>query len=412
MASEKDFFTLDDFNLQGKTVLLRVDINSPIDPDSGRILDDTRMRRHLETMNALSGSRLVIMAHQSRPGKSDFTGMGMHAKRLSSLLNRHVEYVDDLFGSRARQSIGAMHAGDILLLENTRLYSEEVVLKGEPLDIQAKSHVVRKLSPLIDYFVNDAFAAAHRSQPSLVGFATSVPSLAGRVMERELTKLGNIMSSQERPKIAILGGAKIDDSIEVMKHMLDDGIMDEVLTCGVVGTIFLMAGGVAIGGPNIDFLKREIKGYEKLVDDAKALLAAYPERIEVPTDVALNDNGERVGITVDMPIEHPIFDIGLDTAVHYRNKVLGARNVLLNGPAGVFELEEFSIGTRELLSAMAETQGYTVLGGGHSIAIARKMGIDGRLDHLSTGGGALIRYLSGKKMPVIEALRDSRKLFS
>jgi len=183
------FYTIDDFNLEDKTVLVRVDINSPVDPSTGSILDDTRIKLHAETIDEISkkGAKTVVLAHQSRPGKKDFTTLQQHAKALSNILNRPVDYIDDIFGSAAREEIKRMKKGDILLLENVRFYSEEI-LKRDP-SLQAETHMVRKLYPIIDIFINDAFAAAHRSQPSLVGFAVKLPSGAGRIMEKELKSL-------------------------------------------------------------------------------------------------------------------------------------------------------------------------------------------------------------------------------
>jgi len=224
-----DFYTIDDFNVLGKTVLVRVDINSPVDPLTGLLLDDTRIRLHAETIAELAdkGAKTVLIAHQSRPGKKDFTTLEQHAEALSKLLNRPVIYVDDIFGSNARASIKSLNNGDILLLENVRFYSEET-LQREPAQ-QAETHMVSLLSPLVDLFINDAFAAAHRSQPSLVGFAVKIPSAAGRVMERELKALYSAVSNVERPCVYVLGGVKVDDSIRVMENALEEASADYIL---------------------------------------------------------------------------------------------------------------------------------------------------------------------------------------
>ncbi|MCK5548099.1 MAG: phosphoglycerate kinase, partial [Thermoplasmata archaeon] len=185
----KDFFTLDDFNLEDKKVLLRVDINSPIDPTTGNILDDTRMKAHLSTLRDLKGTKLIILAHQSRPGKNDFTTMEKHAQRLSLLLGTKIKYVDSLYGSGAMKAVKKMKKGDALLLENTRFFSEEIALKNADIKKMGKSHIVQKLGSIADYFVIDCFAAAHRAQPSIIGFSEVCPTLAGRLMERELRML-------------------------------------------------------------------------------------------------------------------------------------------------------------------------------------------------------------------------------
>src|SRR5712691_11204105 len=245
----RDFFTMDDFDLSGRTVLLRVDINSPIDPATGELLNDARIREHLLTIRELRGTKVVLLAHQSRPGKDDFTTLEVHAERIAALLGRPVRYVPSLFGRPAIEAIESMHVGDVIVLENTRFYSEEEALADAKLEKMAKTHIVERLAPHADLFVLDAFAAAHRAQPSLVGFCEVLPTLAGRVMERELTMLNEAMHSEARPKLAVFGGVKADDSVAVTNHMLGSGLADRVLTTGGVASLFLAAQGVALGKP-------------------------------------------------------------------------------------------------------------------------------------------------------------------
>ena len=411
--TEYDFFTLDDFDLKGRTVLLRVDINSPIYPESGRILDDHRIRRHIETIRDLDKTKLVIMAHQSRPGKVDFTTLDQHAIRMSQILGKRVEYVDGLFDSHVRTKIRQMEPGDKILLENTRMYSEETSLKGEEeLNKHENTHIVRNLSPLIDFFVQDAFAAAHRSQPTLVGFAQVVPMLAGRVMERELLNLGKAFGNETHPKIILLGGAKVDDSLEIAEHMLEADSIDSVLSCGLVGNIFLMAKGYDLGPANRAFLEREFKDLESLIKWAKELLGKWGDKIMLPKDVALNQDGERHDVNIDrLPSEYPIFDIGLETIMEYSRVIGSAKLIIVNGPAGAFEYEDFSIGTTELFRAVAHSKGFSIIGGGHSVAILEKLDIEEIIDHISTGGGSCISFLAGKPMPGIDALVRSKKIF-
>src|SRR5437870_13712715 len=211
----RDFFTMDDFDLAGHTVLLRVDINSPVDPATGQLLNDARIREHLTTIRELRHSKVALLAHQSRPGKDDFTTLEAHAERIGALLGRPVRYVSSLFGRPAIEAIDAMQVGDVIVLENTRFYAEEEALADAKLDKMAKTHIVQRLAPHAEYFILDAFAAAHRAQPSLVGFCDVLPSLAGRVMERELTMLTQAVLNPEHPKVAHLGGVKADDSIAV-----------------------------------------------------------------------------------------------------------------------------------------------------------------------------------------------------
>jgi phosphoglycerate kinase len=408
----KDFFTMDDFDLKGKTLLLRVDINSPINPSTGEILDDTRICHHIKTIGELYDSKVVLLAHQSRPGKKDFTSMEKHAKKLSYRLNKKVNYIDDFFGSRALSKVKNMKKGDVVLLENARFYAEEHVLKGKDYSKQAGTHMVSHLAERADYFINDAFAAAHRAQPSLTGFTEVLPSLAGRVMEKEIKMLEKAMHNKQRPSMAILGGIKVFDTLEIMRNMFNNKVVDKVLTTGVVANIFLLARDHDLGEPNISFLEREVGEYEELTDQAKSLDSEFGDNIVVPTDLVLNDNGKRKAILLsELPAKLRIFDIGLDTAVEYRKQILEAKNLILNGPAGVFEIEEFAVGTTIIYNAIAESKGFSVIGGGETVAAARNLNLERKVDHISIGGGACISFLAGKSMPAIDALKHSKKLY-
>ena len=409
----RDFFTMDDFVLAGSTVLLRVDINSPIDPATGRLLNDARIREHLATIRDLREARVAVLAHQSRPGKDDFTTMEPHAERMAALLGRPVRYVDSLFGKAAIDAIQAMKAGDVILLENTRFFAEEEALADAKPEKMAKAMMVRRLAPLAQYFVLDAFAAAHRAQPSLCGFAEVMPALAGRVMEREITMVSRAMESQERPKLAIFGGIKADDSIAVTRHMLTNGVVDKVLTAGGVANVFLAAKGIDPGPATTEFMRKEVEDYDAYVAACKELLAKFPGRIELPIDVAVNEDGTRRNLHLsELPSKHQVYDIGLDTIVHYQNEIDLARTIILNGPAGVFELEEFSLGTREIFAAVANAAAFKVVGGGHTVTVVEEMGLQRKIDHVSTGGGALINFLAGKELPLITALKRSHAKFA
>ena len=409
----RDFFTMDDFELTGRTVLLRVDINSPVDPATGQLLNDARIREHLTTIRELRHSKVVLLAHQSRPGKDDFTTLEAHAERIAALLGRPVRYVSSLFGRPAIEAIEAMQVGDVIVLENTRFYSEEEALADAKLEKMVKTHIVQRLAPHAEYFILDAFAAAHRAQPSLVGFCDVLPSLAGRVMERELTMLTQAVLNPERPKVAHLGGVKADDSIAVARHMLEKDIVDTVLTSGGVANIFLDASGVDPGDPTTELMRREIDDYDQALADSKDLLKKFRKRILLPTDVVLNDGGERRPVTVDsLPAKLLVYDIGLDTIARYVEVIRQAKTIFFNGPAGVFELEPFSVGTRELLTAVAESDGLSVVGGGHTVAAVEQFGLQDRIDHVSTGGGALINFLAGKELPLVMALRHSYRKFA
>lgn len=398
----KDYITMEDVVLDNKRVLVRVDFNSPMDP-SGNLLDNKRIKSHIETLRALEGCRVVLMAHQSRAGKKDYTTMEAHARMATRLLRREVTYIDDIFGSHAREAIKSLEPGEVLLLENTRFYAEEN-MNRTPAE-HARSHMVRRLAPLFDLFINDAFAVSHRSHCSVVGFTEVLPSAAGLLMDREITGLDRGMKGNEHPTVFSLGGTKADDSIKVAQNVLARGIADLILTSGVVATVFMMAAGIDVGEANRRFV--EDQGYIDQIPAAAKLLKDYPGKISIPVDVALNKEGERVEVAVDkIPADLAIADIGLETIVKYSKEMRAARVTVLNGPTGIFEQEKFRLGTSELLKAATEA-GYSIAGGGHSVAAIEQLGLEARFSHVSMGGGACITYLSGEPLPGIEALKKA-----
>lgn len=403
-----EFNTIDDFDIEGKTILLRVDINAPVDPNSGVILDDTRMKLHSETLKELSdkGAKVVILAHQSRPGKKDFTTLEQHSKVLSKNLNRDVQYIDSIFAHEARESIKNLNDHDILLLENVRFFSEESINKT-PKE-QSKTIIPQKLAPLIDIFINDAFAAAHRSQPSLVGFTPLVPSAAGRVMEKELKVIQNALDNVEHPCVFVLGGMKADDSIDVMKNVLKNGTADQVLTTGLVANIVLLTAGFNIGKANKNFIKD--RDYCYLVKKSKKLLKKYGSKIVYPKDVAIeNKDGIRKDVPINKIPNGPIFDIGIESIKEYAKIIRNAKTIFANGPAGVFEEPQFAMGTEDILNAIASSKGFSIIGGGHIAAATTVMGFENDVNHVSSGGGACINLLSGKKLAAVEALKKAAK---
>ena len=402
----KEFNTIDDFDVEDKTVLVRIDINSPVDPSSGIILDDTRLKLHAQTVKELSnkGAKVVLLAHQSRPGKKDFSTLAQHAEALSDILNLRVKYVDSLFSNSAKDAIKALRPHEILLLENARFYSEET-LSRTTLE-QSKTHLVTQLSPLIDYFVNDAFAAAHRSQASLLGFTVNTPSAAGRVMEKELTVIQNALDNVEHPCVFLLGGMKPEDSIDVMENVLSNGTADSVLTTGIVGNIVLWASGADIGEVNKQFIIS--KGYEDMVSRSKELIERFGDKVKYPIDVACQIDGNRVDIDSSEIPNESIFDIGEKTIAFYAKEIRNAKYIFANGPAGVFEDPQFAMGTEDLINAMANSEGFTLIGGGHIAAATAGLGLEEYMSHLSSGGGACISMLAGKKLAAVEALKNSK----
>ncbi len=404
---------MEDFDLKGKRVLLRLDLNSPINTETGEITDISRFIAHLDTLKNLRESKVVILAHQSRPGKKDFTSTKKHAEILSKLLRKPVLHLDGLFESFVIDKIKQMKDGDIIFLENTRFYSEDVVLAEEPLSVQKRSHIVKKLAPLFDYFINDAFAAVHRPQTTLVGFSEEMPNLAGILMDREISMLSKFLVDDSRPKIAVLAGAKVDDSLKVAKNFLDKNIVDKIITGGLVANLFLLAKNIDLGVTNVEFLNRELGDIKPLLEICNYLLSKYEDKIELPLDLAINKNDKREEISIDnLPIEHSIMDIGFNTIEKYKGILNGAKAVILNGPMGVYEIEDFALGTIEIFSAIADLNAFKVAGGGHTISAIARMDLNKKFTHVSVGGGALINFLSGEPMPVIDALKISKKKFT
>lgn len=402
----KEFNTIDDFDVEGKTVLVRIDINSPVDPGTGIILDDTRLKLHAQTIKELSnkGAKVVLLAHQSRPGKKDFTTLSQHADALSDILNLRVKYIDSLFSNSAKEAIRGLKPHEILLLENARFFSEES-LSRTPLE-QSKTLLVQHLSPLIDYFVNDAFAAAHRSQASLVGFTVKTPSAAGRVMEKELTVIQDALDNVQHPCVFLLGGMKPDDSIDVMEHVLSNGTADSILTTGIVGNIVLWASGADIGEVNRKFIAS--RGYEDMVEKSKELIERFGDKVKYPVDVACEIDGERVDIDYKEIPNESIFDIGVNTINYYAKEIRDAKTIFANGPAGVFEDPKYAMGTEDLINAIANSNGFSLIGGGHIAAATAGLGCEDQMSHVSSGGGACINMLAGKELAAVEALKKSK----
>jgi phosphoglycerate kinase len=401
------FLTLDDFDVKNKTVLLRVDFNSPLDPETKKIINDKRIRAHAHTtIKELieKGAKTVILAHQGRPGDADFISLNQHAELLGKALNLPVKYVDDVLGEEAQNAIKSLKRGEVLVLGNVRGIPSELK-KGTPEE-QAKTDIVKTLAPLVDVFVNDAFAAAHRAQVTIIGFTPVLPSVAGRIMEKELKALGKVLDNPEKPSVFMIGGAKGDDSLDISSYVLNHGIANKILTGGVISHIFLVANGVNLGEGNIKFLeKKELMG---LVPGIQKLMAEYPRAVVVPVDVATAVNKKRQELAVsDLPIDTPLFDIGTETAKKFGEIIRKAKTVVVSGPVGVFENPEFRRGSEIVLQAVADCEGFTLIGGGHTIAAVEKLGLADKISYISTAGGALIEFLMGNELPGVAALEKA-----
>lgn len=401
------YLTLNDVKVKDKVVLVRVDFNSAVDPKTEKILEDTRIRAHAETTLkelAEKGAKTIILAHQGRKGDPDFIPLKQHAEILGKILGKPIKYVDDLYGEKAKDAIKKLKSGEILVLENVRTFAGETK-EGTPEE-HAKTELVKNLAPLVDLFVNDAFAAAHRAHASIIGFTAVLPSLAGRIMEKELKSLSKVVEHPEKPCIFILGGAKADDSLEISKYVLDKAIANYVLTGGVVGQVFLAAKGVNLGKPNMDFLqKKELTG---LMPGIKTLIQKHPDKIKTPKDIAIEVNGKRKEISLnELPTEYSMSDIGAKTVEDYTKIIKNAKSIVISGPMGVFENKQFNFGTKKILEEIVNSKAFSLAGGGHTIAAIEEFGLTKKITYISTAGGALTEFLMGKKLPSVTALEKA-----
>jgi len=407
---ESGILTLDDFDFWDKTVILRLDINSPIDHQTGELADDNRIRKSVPTIRELSaaGARVVMLAHQGdTEDYHSLVSLSPHAERLSELLARPVGLIDDIAGPAAVERVKALGNGELLLLNNVRYLTEEVstfvtFVKLTP-EQMAQTRLVRNLAPLADVYVCEAIAAAHRSAPSLIGFAAALPAAGGRLFVEELSALTRIKESPAPPSVYLLGGSRIADAFSMMEQLLSQGTADHVLTSGLTGEVMLLAQGFRLGEPT-ELLIHD-KGLAPFIERARELLARHGDKILYPTDFAVDDSGRR-GITLDdLPSDHLLVDIGRETMERYIQVIQEGATIFVNGPAGIYERPASALGTERLWTAVADAPGYSVIGGGDSVAAAGRFGVRERMGYVCTSGGGMVRFLSGQKLPVVEALR-------
>ena len=408
--------TMDEIDVHGKTVLCRVDINQPVDRATDTLKSTARIEACVPTIRELSdkGAKVVLLAHQGSDIEyKNYYCTRPHAKVLTKLLEREVQWIDDVCGPAARQAIAGLQNGQILLLDNVRHVAEEQTLFEMKLKLtheqQAKTLLVEKLAPLADLYICDAFAAAHRDQPSLCGFQQVLPSAMGRLFEKEYCVISGRMEAPERPCVFVLGGAKISDAFMMMQTVLSGGVADKVLTGGLVGNILLAAKGEQIGQGSMNFIIKS--NYGEFIEKAKVIYEQYADKIILPTDLAYTENGQRLECTVgNVPEAITALDIGSETAAAYQKIIRDAKTVFVNGPMGVFEEALTEYGTKAVWDALGDTAGYTVIGGGDSITATTKYGKTDKIDYICTGGGALIRFLTGEELPVVKALRHGSRI--
>lgn len=385
-----------DIDVTGKKVFVRVDFNVPL--ADGVIGDDTRIRETLPTIQYLidKGAKVILASHLGRPKGQVVEDLRLTpvAGRLSELLGKPVKKVDEAIGDAVKAEVDKLADGDVLLLENVRFYAGE-----EKND----ADFAKALAELANIYVNDAFGAAHRAHASTEGIAHYLPAVSGLLMEKELSVLGKALSNPERPFTAIIGGAKVKDKIGVIDNLLN--IADNVLIGGGLSYTFFKAMGYEIGKSLVD--------NEKL-DMAREFMKKAKEKgvnFMLPVDIVITDDfspdaNTKIVTRDGIPADWEGIDIGPQTREAYAEVIKQSKLVVWNGPMGVFEMEPFSHGTRAVAEACAETEGYTVLGGGDSAAAAEKFALAERMDHISTGGGASLEFMEGKALPGVVALND------
>lgn len=405
--------SIDDVDYEAKKVLLRVDINSPIDPTTKLIVNENRIQKSLPTIRKLldKGAMLAIVAHQGDTlDYQNLISLEEHAEKLSDYLGVHVGYVDDVCGPAAQDKIRKLEPGEAVLLGNLRYLSEELstfenFVKLQPHEM-IDTYLVRSLAPIIDYYVNDAFAAAHRNAPSMVAFQELKPTAAGYLLFDEVAALTKIMQAPEHPSVFVLGGAKISDAFGMMKQVLESNTADKILTCGITGEIMLLAKGYKLGSKKEQYLND--RGLDVFVTAAKSYLRDFPERLESPLDLAYAENGHRQEVSIEnLPLEQMVWDIGTRTIERYSQIITDAKTLFVNGPPGVYEDVTFQMGTETILKAIADTHGYSVIGGGDTVTAATRYVDLNKIDYVCTAGGAMVRYLSGKVLPLIEAMEKA-----
>lgn len=388
---------MDDVNVKGKRVFVRVDFNVPM--EDGKITDETRIRAAIPTIEALvnAGAKVILASHLGRPKGEVKEDMRLTAvgERLSQLMNRPVKKLDESIGEAVEKAVADMQDGDIVLLENVRFH------KGEEKNDEELSKAFAKLA---DVYVNDAFGAAHRAHSSTEGITKFVEtSVSGYLMQKELDVLGKALSNPERPFTAIIGGSKVKDKIGVIENLLEK--VDHLIIGGGLSFTFIKAQGYSVGKSLLEEDKIELaRGFIEKAKE-KGVQLHMPVDAVVANEFSKDAETQVVDIT-NIPEDWMGLDIGPKTAEKYAEIIKNSKLIIWNGPMGVFEMDKFANGTKAVANAMAETEGYTVIGGGDSAAAVEKFGVADKMDHISTGGGASLELMEGKELPGIVALND------
>jgi phosphoglycerate kinase len=383
------------FEVSGKRVVKRVDINSPI--EDGEPVMNPRIRRHAKSIKELSdrGAKVIVTAHQGRKGDDDFTSLERHAEMIAQLTGKGVRFVPGTDAAKVEKEIAAMKPGDILVLENTRMWANEEKDIGE-------NPLTKVLAKNSDIYLLDAMSVAHREHASVVGLTKYVKSGVGFVLRSEINALQKMEGGQV---LLIIGGGKVKDSLRIMKAWLGSGKASRVLLGGAVAVFFLYVDGYR-NESSKKYMEGE--GLMELAPEGKELLEKYRDKIFVPEDVAVNMNGDRVECGKGELCEGPIADIGSGTMEKFSEEIFSTKKILINGPMGMYELPNFDTGTRKVLEAVAGSEAFSLVGGGHTISAIEKFGIpEEKFGYVSLSGKALIEYLSGKELPALKAIKES-----
>ncbi|OGO03452.1 MAG: phosphoglycerate kinase [Chloroflexi bacterium RBG_13_54_8] len=391
--------TVRDVDVLGKRVLVRVDFNVPLDPQSGDIADDTRIRQSLPTINYLlsNKAKVILCSHLGRPkGREESSSLAPVARRLSQLLGQQVKMANDCVGAEVEQTVSNLKEGEILMLENLRFHPEEE--KNDPTFAQA-------LARLANVFVNDAFGTAHRAHASTVGITQYLPSVAGFLIEKELEIMDKALNDPVRPFTALIGGAKISDKIVVLENILDK--VDSLLIAGGMGSTFLKSLKYEMGQSLVE---------EEKIGLAQKLMAKAAEKgvhLLLPSDVVVANKFDAEAKSKTVPITGVpsgwyVMDVGPRTIDLFASKLRKSKTVIWNGPVGVFEFPQFRKGTYAMAEVIAGLDATTIIGGGSTAEVVEEMGLVNKMTHVSTGGGASLKLLEGKPLPGIEALLDKK----
>ncbi|MFX0000631.1 MAG: phosphoglycerate kinase [Candidatus Hodarchaeota archaeon] len=403
-----DYTSYKDVKLKGKKILMRVDINSNIDTEKMEIRDSPRIRALVPALNEyFKKSAVIILAHQSRPGDKDFTDLDIHAREIEKHLGRPVKFVKDIFGQQAVQAIKDLKPGEVLVLDNVRKFEGEMKNYKDFSEAE-NTEMIKTLYPLVDYVIVDAFGAAHRAHASIVGWPKM---MAGPITDAELYALKKIMQEPEKPMAMLIGGAKAIDKFKAMKYNFDNEKLDYALCSGLTAILIFEALGKNMGEPNHKIIAEDLEANKDMIMNT---YEKYKEKIILPEDLIIDDNGNRKTIGIDEAGTYNTTtgDVGQKTVEKFNEILMKCKTIVANGPPGIFEKEVFRKATNEIVDTMVaatkKNKALTIIGGGEMGAAASMAGKADEVSFISTAGGAMLEILSGNDLPMIRALREKK----